>query len=368
MFLDNVEQLSHHEITKPRDLARQLKQLFDLDHTGHLSTDKWTLLQLIATSRKNMDMTRFACRYWSRRIDLSRMSLDVPSDTTTILEKAFELEDWNLASRVVGRVDLAVPGAATIAIIQAMVVDDEESDQGRWDLIVRAVKAGVDVHWCPPKGAIRGADFEDYIWGDNEPETWSLLSWAIHRKWAPLIEIMVQKWLIRGDLRVLGAQYLHRCLDPEVLFRDFDKDYAKEDKISKGTDFRICSKIIQLLLAAGADHLTPDWHGDLPITILATGLETRMDCLDEYACWLKPLSQGVPMSFHSQARTLIEKAASDFRRSEISNFPFTPDKSVYNGFHSLMTFPNTPLYHRPAVREEDDSNSGDKLRLGLELV
>jgi len=293
MLLDMVEQSSRHMLENVTSFLDQLHNLLDLDHTGHLSTDKWLLLQLIDTPRRNMQAARFACSHLGSRMDLSRMALNVPHDALRILQGAVELGAWNLASKVVGQVDFATPGAATIAIIQAMVVGDEGRDDGRWDLIIRAVNAGVDVHWCPPRGSIKNLCLETYIF-DRDPDTMSLLSWTVQKKWAPLIELMVQRWPIRGDTRAIQAQYLHQFLGRLVLFRDFDEDYENcSEGDPKETDFRICNKIIRLLVAAGADHTAIDLGGKVPLSILLSGLETRPDCIKEYACWLKPLCQGV---------------------------------------------------------------------------
>lgn len=156
----------------------------------------------------------------------------------------------------------------------------------------------------------------------------SLLAWAIYLKWAPLIELMAQKWPIRGDERATSAFYLHHCLHEAVLFRDFDQGYPKEDNISKQTDFRI----YQLPFAAGVDHSATDYNGQRPVSIVLSGLDTRLYCIEQYACWLKPLSQGLQVNIDVYERIMAHvKTESDTRRSEMPNFPFTPDPSVYKG-------------------------------------
>ncbi|KAK4214188.1 hypothetical protein QBC37DRAFT_157901 [Rhypophila decipiens] len=312
MFLHVVEQ---HAAANPwpavliESFVESLERLLDMDHSERLTYDTRLLFQLLATKRKNANASRRAARCLAQRmVDSGRLEFKTPSQATTLFQFAVSRSAWHLASKLISHVDLACEGPATIAVISSLastVVPGPFSgpprmqrEVGLWDFITRVVDAGFDVHWRPRADdkihveylALRKAGYQ----------TKSILSWAIFRRWAPLVEFMLNRQPIRESATAAKSTYLHEVFSAHVMFKPWSQpgltgyNYRPTSNDPKGhkQDVRILNRIIGTLLASGADTTAKNSEGQLPIDVLKAGiLESQQEEPNPYSIWFERLTR-----------------------------------------------------------------------------
>lgn len=157
----------------PQDSPHAGRQLFnrllDFDQAGRLASDKSFLLHFLGPEWRSLWAAEMALGVLVPRIDIYRLELGDASEANRIFTLAVEAKKWQLASKMVPRVDFATPGPPTVALISSLAMSwhgpkaplhpkapstflepqGGENDLGRWDLMERAVDAGLDVHWRP---------------------------------------------------------------------------------------------------------------------------------------------------------------------------------------------------------------------------
>ncbi|KAM7208160.1 hypothetical protein V8F20_001440 [Naviculisporaceae sp. PSN 640] len=313
---------------KKGGLLDVLEELLHLDTERHLTTDRWILQDVLSLglAQKSHQWTRMIITSLIRRMDLKKMRLDSLT-TAELFQSAVQVKAWNLASRLIDMLDFKSEPARTKSrsndltptrlILECFYHGspkrflEEKIDEDRGKCIIRALDAGMSIHalrWdkngeAPGLLSGTGAGEVDH--------THTALSWAIFRKWAPMVELMLQKQPnVQAD-GIDASAYLLYFLSN--MWEDYDAKYksksGKPSNLTLEMDVSICHRIMTALLAAGADPTLPHGCGKYPLEILVEKLEERTELVRKYKCWFSSLAKGikkpdVPKNFAKRIRRL----------------------------------------------------------------
>ncbi|KAM7183658.1 hypothetical protein V8F33_013455 [Rhypophila sp. PSN 637] len=330
MFLHVVEQ---HAAANPSSwpapfiqcFVESLERLLDMDHSERLTYDTRLLFQLLGAKWKNAHAPRWAARCLAQRmVDSGRLEFETPSKATSLFQLAVSRSAWHLASNLISHVDLACEGPATIAVISSLATTTVtpgsfagphpmHREVGLWDFITRVVDAGFDVHWRPPADKIHVEYTVQYQAGY---QTKSLLSWAIFRRWAPLVEFMLNRQPIHESATAAESTYLHEVFSAHVMFKPrshggsgYNYRPTFDDSRGHSQDVRILNDIIGALLASGADTTAKNSEGQLPIDVLKAGLLEHQQEPHPYNIWFERLTRHLNNSDESKSDGLVQAAA-----------------------------------------------------------